>query len=143
VLDVTTPWPPEPPVQASDPARLWNGQVMPRQVVEMPTGGSFTVDLARAPEAIRELEHARDQLVDLTADVVRLGKIEPGTMDEVSRDAAVIFGAVATGGQGSLLQAVRSGIDRLNNLIGALDAELAAYRAGEAGVARAVRDPRS
>ncbi len=43
-----------PPVQASDPARLTNGQVIPREVVEMPTGGSFTVDLERAPQALRD-----------------------------------------------------------------------------------------
>ncbi len=51
-----------PLVQASDPARLTNGQVLPRQVVDMPTGGSFTVDLERAPQTLRDLTAARDEL---------------------------------------------------------------------------------
>lgn len=114
-------------MQASDPARLWNGQVVPRQAVEMPSGGSFSVDLGRAPQTIRELESARDQLTDVMNDVLRLGKVDPGTSDEVSRDAAAVLGAVATGGQGSLLLAVQAGIDRLNQLIDAVTAELAAY----------------
>ncbi len=60
---MSTPVPP--PVQASDPARLTNGQVVPRQVVDMPTGGAFTVDLERAPQTLRDLTAARDELADL------------------------------------------------------------------------------
>ncbi|NYD39556.1 hypothetical protein [Actinomycetospora corticicola] len=130
---MTTPWPPEPPVQASDPARLWNGQVMPRQVVEMPTGGSFTVDLARAPEAIRELEHARDQLRALMVEARRLGRIDPGTTDQVSLDAATVFGATADGGDGSLVRALETGAQRLDLLIDTVRSELRSYRDVDAG----------
>ncbi|MFC5063484.1 hypothetical protein [Actinomycetospora atypica] len=128
---MSVPRPPGPPVQASDPARLSTGQVLPRRAVEMPSGGSFSVDLERAPQTIRELESARDQLAELMVVAVRLGKVDPGTSDEVSRDAASVLGAVATGGQGSLLWALRSGVDRLNLLIDAVRAEIATYRNAE------------
>lgn len=137
VPDVTTPWPPEPPLQASDPARLWNGQLVPRQTVEMPTGGAFTVDLARAPEAIRELEQARDELRLLMLEARRLGRIDPGTTDQVSRDAAAVFEAVADGGEGSLVRALESGSQRLDRLIDAIKSELAAYRVADEGSATA------
>ena len=118
-------------MQASDPARLWNGQVVPRQAVEMPSGGAFSVDLERAPQTIRELESARDQLAELMREAARLGKIEPGTTDEVSRDAALVLGAVADGGEGSLSRALQAGVERLDLLIAAVGRELAAYRAVE------------
>ena len=61
---MSAPVPPGAGVQASDPARLTDGQVIPRQVVDMPTGGSFTVDLERAPQTLRDLTAARDELTD-------------------------------------------------------------------------------
>ena len=118
-------------MQASDPARLWNGQVVPRQAVEMPSGGAFSVDLERAPQTIRELESARDQLFDLMRHARALGKVDPGTSDEVSRDAATVLSAVAVGGNGSLLRALESGYARLTALIDAVEAELRSYRATE------------
>ena len=118
-------------MQASDPARLWNGQVVPRQAVEMPSGGAFSVDLERAPQTIHELESARDQLADLMREATRLGKIDPGTTDEVSRDAALLLGAVADGGDGSLSRALQAGVERLDLLIAAVRRELADYRSAE------------
>lgn len=120
-----------PPVQASDPARLTNGQVIPREVVEMPTGGSFTVDLERAPQTLRDLTVARDELFDLMKQARALGRIDPGASDEVSRDAATLLEAVADGGDGSLLRALEAGANRLNQLIDAIDAELRSYRSSE------------
>lgn len=120
-----------PPVQASDPARLTNGQVIPREVVEMPTGGSFTVDLERAPQTLRDLTAARDELVSLTQDARALGHVDPGSSDEVSRDAATLLGVVAVGGQGSLLEALEAGATRLTQLIDAVTSELQAYQASE------------
>jgi hypothetical protein len=140
---MTAPVPPGPGVQASDPARLTNGQVVPRQVVDMPTGGSFTVDLERAPQTLRDLTAARDELRDLMLDAERLGKVDPGSADEVSRDAAVLLGAVADGGQGSLLLALRAGVDRLNSLIDSVAAELAAYQHSDASSGRAFDATRS
>lgn len=138
---MSTPVPP--PVQASDPARLTNGQVVPRQVVEMPTGGAFTVDLERAPQTLRDLTAARDELADLVLDAERLGKVDPGSADEVSRDAALLLSAVADGGQGSLLLALRAGVDRLNSLINSITAEITAYRSADADDRRALDEIRS
>jgi hypothetical protein len=123
--------PGSPEVQASDPARLANGQVVPRQIVDMPTGGSFTVDLERAPQTLRDLTAARDELVDLMKEAQRLGKVDPGSADEVSRDAAVVLGAVADGGDGSLLVALNAGVRRLELLIAAIKDELLKYAGSE------------
>ncbi len=91
LLSMSAPVPPGAGVQASDPARLTDGQVIPRQVVDMPTGGSFTVDLERAPQTLRELTAARDELTGLcrrgAGDSARS---TPATADEVSRDAATL-----------------------------------------------------
>jgi hypothetical protein len=132
LLVMSAPVPPGAGVQASDPARLTDGQVIPRQVVDMPTGGSFTVDLERAPQTLRDLTAARDDLLELLADADRLGKVDPGSADDVSRDAATLLSAVAVGGDGSLLLALRAGIDRLNALINGISSELSNYRETEA-----------
>lgn len=125
--------PGSPVPQASDPARLTNGQLVPRQVVDMPTGGAFTVDLERAPQTLRDLTAARDELRDLAEEAKRLGKIDPGTSDLVSMDAATLLGAVADGGQGSLVRALQAGADRLERLIVAISAELRTYRSADDG----------
>ncbi|MCD2194476.1 hypothetical protein LQ327_13965 [Actinomycetospora endophytica] len=123
--------PGSPGPQASDPARLTNGQVVPRQVVEMPTGGSFTVDLERAPQTLRDLTAARDELADIMLEAQRLGKVDPGSADDVSRDAATMLGTVADGGDGSLLGALNAGVRRLDLLIDAIKIELRTYEASE------------
>lgn len=120
-----------PPGQASDPARLTDGQVIPRQSLAMPTGGSFTVDLERAPQTLRDLAAARDELLDLVKDARRLGKVDPGSADEVSRDAATLLGAVADGGDGSLVGALNAGVTRLGLLIEAVQSELDKYAIAE------------
>jgi hypothetical protein len=139
---VTAPLPPGAP-QASDPARLTTGQVVPRQVVEMPTGGAFTVDLERAPQTLSDLRAARDELIDLKQVAQRLGRVESGSNDEVSRDAATLLGAVADGGEGSLFQALDAGVLRLSTLIQAIDQELRAYQASERSARNGFDEPRS
>ena len=145
VLGVSTPVPPpglytqppvglppylaDRPVEAADPAVLTDGQVVPRQVVPAPAGGgAFSVDLDRAPAVLRDLENARQELEDLKVEARFLGKIDPPTNDDVSRDAATVLGAVAVGGPGSLLEALDAGVTRLDALIGAIRSELNAYR---------------
>ncbi|MDL5154472.1 hypothetical protein [Actinomycetospora termitidis] len=123
---------PTPTPQASDPTVLANGQVIPRQSMPVAAeGNSFTVDLDAAPQVLGDLRTARDQLYDLRHEAAFLGKIDPGTQDDVSRDAAAVFGAVAVGGPGSLLAALTAGIDRLNELISTLETEIADYRSTE------------
>lgn len=127
------------PPQASDPTVLADGRVIPRHLVPAPAGGggSFSIDLERAPQVLRDLEDARRQLEDLRQETFRLGRIDPGTNDEVSRDAAAVLGAVAVGGQGSMLAALDGGVRRLDDLISAITSEIESYRraddAGRAG----------
>jgi hypothetical protein len=135
--------PGSPVTQASDPARLANGQVVPRQVVAMPSGGSFIVDLERAPQTLRDLTAARDELASLMIDAERLGKVDPGSGDDVSRDATTMLGVVADGGEGSLMLALRAGVDRLNSLINAITAELGAYRDADASSGGALDETRA
>lgn len=117
------------PVGASDPTVLTDGRVVPRQVVPAPAGGgAFSVDLERAPGVLRDLENARQELEDLKVEVRFLGKIDPQTHDDVSRDAATVLGAVAVGGPGSLIDALDAGVVQLDGLIGAIRSELKAYR---------------
>lgn len=118
------------PPQASDPTVLANGQVIPRHLVPAPSGGggSFSIDLERAPQVLRDLEDARRQLEELRQESFRLGRIDPGTHDEVSRDAAAVLGAVAVGGPGSLLVALDAGVRRLDELIVAVTSEIESYR---------------
>ncbi|WP_018331844.1 hypothetical protein [Actinomycetospora chiangmaiensis] len=126
------PWLPARPLQASDPTVLTTGQVIPRQAMPVaPAADAFTVDLDAAPRVLRELYAARDELLNVRAEALQLGRVDPQTNDEVSRDAAMVFGAIATGGSGSLLAAVDGGIARLGELIGNVEAELAAYRQSE------------
>ncbi|MDL5159284.1 hypothetical protein [Actinomycetospora termitidis] len=121
-------WLPGRRLQASDPTVLSTGQVIPRDVVPGPGGGdAFTVGLDTAPTVLRELRAARDELQQVRSDAFALGTIDPGSQDEVSRDTAIVLGAVATGGTGSLIEAVDGGIRRLGELIDAIEAELAAY----------------
>ncbi|NMO92215.1 hypothetical protein [Actinomycetospora sp. TBRC 11914] len=126
------------PVEAADPAVLTDGQVVPRQVVPAPAvGGAFSVDLDRAPQVLQDLRAARDELQDLGRDAMRLGKVDAGSHDQVSLDAARALEAVAVGGHGSLVEAVNAGLRQLDGLIEAIKSELAAYRAAEStGAAR-------
>jgi hypothetical protein len=123
---------PVPPPRASDPTVLSTGQVMPRQA--MPTadvGNAFSVDLAAAPQVLRDLQQAVEELTAIRRDAVQLGKIDPGTGDQVSRDAATVFEAIAVGGPGSLMNAIDGGISRLEGLMTAIETELREYQAAE------------
>jgi hypothetical protein len=42
-----------------------------------PGGGSFAVDIAQAPKAIRELEQAREELQEIKRDATYLGQVNP------------------------------------------------------------------
>ncbi len=145
MLGVSTPVPPpglytqpptglppalaERPVGASDPTVLTDGQVVPRQIVPAPAAaGAFSVDLARAPQVLRDLQDARQELEDLKVEARFLGKVDPSSNDQVSLDAAAVLGAVAVGGPGSLLEALDAGVTRLDGLIGAIRSELDAYQ---------------
>ncbi len=74
---------------------------------------------------------ARDELIVLVKDARALGRVDPGSADEVSRDAATLLGAVADGGQGSLSLALEAGVERLTQLIDAIKQELRSYQSSE------------
>jgi hypothetical protein len=160
VLGVSSPVPPpglysQPPLgvppaladrphEAADPIVLTNGQVIPRQVAPAPAAaGAFSIDLERAPEVLRDLQNARQELEDLKAEARFLGKVDPSSNDEVSRDAATVLGAVAVGGPGSLLEALDAGVSRLDALIGVIRSELDAYQANERTSVARIDDQRA
>lgn len=136
---MTDPIPPIAPPQASDPAVLPGGRVVPRRTPPPVGGDHFRVDLERAPQAIRELEDARDQLLELKNDAVALGKITPPTRDPVSFDAARLLEAAATGGSGSLISALDSGIEQVERFIAGLRADLKRYRSTDEAIADDLR----
>ncbi|HEY2195514.1 MAG TPA: hypothetical protein VGH76_24880, partial [Actinomycetospora sp.] len=82
-------------------------------------------------QVIRDLQNARQELEDLKVEARFLGKVDPSSDDDVSRDAATVLGAVAVGGPGSLLEALDAGVTRLDALIGAIRSELEAYEAAD------------
>ena len=93
-----------------------------------PGGGSFAVDVAQAPKAIRELEDARRELESIRNDAARLGQVRPPTTDQVSLDAARALGMTATGGNGSLTQALSEGIRQITTMIESLRTGFQAYQ---------------
>lgn len=160
VLGVSTPVPPpglytqppvglppalaDRPIEAADPAVLTDGRVIPRQVVPAPAaGGAFSVDLDRAPQVLRDLQNARNELEDLKSEARFLGKVDPSSNDDVSRDAATVLGAVAVGGPGSLIEALDAGVNRLDALIRAIRSEFEAYQAAEGTTVAQIDDARS
>ncbi|MCD2189944.1 hypothetical protein [Actinomycetospora soli] len=107
---------------------------MPRQAMPVAeVGDSFSVDLAAAPQVLRELRAARDQLMQIRREALALGKVDPGTNDDVSRDAATVLGSIAVGGPGSLLVAVEGGMQRIDELVSAIESELRDYASSDAG----------
>lgn len=90
-------------------------------------GGSFDVDITRAPQAIRQLEQARDELESIKRDAVYLGQIEPPAHDRVSLDAAQVLGEKATLGPGSFIGSLTQGIEEITRMIDGLRSGLAAY----------------
>ncbi|MDD7968489.1 hypothetical protein [Actinomycetospora lemnae] len=115
---MTEPQPP--PLQADSPASLPDGTTVPRFRPPEVGGGAFTVDLARAPEAIRELEQAKVELLSIRDEAFALGKVDPPAADQVSVDAARMLGIAASGGPGSLVAALEAGADQIQDLIDSL-----------------------
>ena len=123
---MTEPLPP--PLQADSPVTLPDGTSVPRYRPPEVGGGSFTVDLDRAPEAIRELEAAARELGEIRREAEELGRVAPPTQDLVTRDANDLLRASAVGGNGSFAQALDSGIQQINGMITALRVALEDYR---------------
>ena len=95
------------------------------------SGGSFSVDLARAPGVIRDLEAARDELIAIKEEAIKLAKVDAGSRDSVSIDAARALSAKAAFGPGSLAHAVDDGLRRIESLIDAMNADVNSNRAVE------------
>lgn len=122
---MTEPQPP--PLQADSPVALPDGRVVERYRPPGVGGGDFAVDLADAPRAIRELEEAARELVDIRRDAEALGRVTPPSRDQVSLDAATMLGISAVGGNGSLLQALDKGIQQINDMIAGLQDAMTRY----------------
>ncbi|MDD7968567.1 PE domain-containing protein [Actinomycetospora lemnae] len=95
-------------------------------------GGAFTVDITRAPEAIRELEQARGELESIKKAARLLAHIDPPANDQVSIDAARVLGLKASEGPGSLAVALEQGIDEISRLIEQLRVGFEMYQQAEA-----------
>lgn len=102
-------------------------------------GGHFAVDLDRAPQAIKDLEGALDQLYELREQALSLGRVVPPARDQVSADAARAFEMAAVGGEKSLLRALDAGIEQLTGLIASMNDELRQYSGTETVNERAFR----
>lgn len=102
-------------------------------------GSSFSIDLERAPQAIEELRAAKQELLDIREQALELGRVDPGSGDSVSIDAAAVIGAVAVSGPRSLVAALEAGAAQIQTLIDGMSAELTAYEAAEGENATAFR----
>jgi hypothetical protein len=122
---VTEPQPP--PLQADSPTQLPDGGLRPRYRPPGVGGGEFAVDLARAPQAIRELREAEAELRSIKDEAVSLGRVLPPSNDQVSLDAAQVLGVAAVGGNGSFLQALDLGVQQIGAMIEGLEASLRRY----------------
>ena len=126
---MTEPLPP--PLQADSPVTLPDGTSVPRYRPPEVGGGSFTINLERAPEAIRELRRAEAELRSIKEEALSLGRVQPPTRDLVSQDAATVLGAAAVGGPGSLVQALDQGLQHLGAMIEAVETALRDYEASD------------
>jgi hypothetical protein len=91
-------------------------------------GGAFDVDITQAPQAIRQLEQAREELESIKRDAVYLGQIRPPSNDQVSLDAARALGETATTGPGSFIASLTLGIEELTRMIDSLRSGFADYQ---------------
>lgn len=90
-------------------------------------GGSYSVDVERAPQAIADLRRAAKAL---EAEAVRawdLARITPPGLDVVSANAVRAFAEAAVGEQGSLRLALLGGARRLREDADKLEASLKTY----------------
>lgn len=94
----------------------------------MTSGGGFTVDLDRAPQAIADLRAAADALRAEARRAGDLARITPPGLDAVSADAVRIMVDAAVGDRGSLRLALLGAAERFENDAGQLDASLRTYR---------------
>ena len=93
--------------------------------------GQFTVDLERAPMAIRELEDALARLEQLRDEARLMGKVDAPGRDSVSIEAAAALSFTAVGGPGSFVEALNAGAEELRTLIAISKRELSNYRGTE------------
>ena len=122
---MTEPQPP--PLQADSPTALFDGRVVERYRPPGVGGGDFAVDLANAPRAIRELEEAKIELLNIRDEAFALGKVTPPSADQVSADAATMLGIAAVGGNGSFIAALDAGATQIQQYIDSVHAALSRY----------------
>lgn len=92
------------------------------------------MDLERAPDAVRELKQAENELRSIRTQAMSLATVRPPASDQVSIDAARALCSVAVGGPRSFVDALDEGMRQLAVMISNLEADLADYgRADESG----------
>lgn len=90
-------------------------------------GGSYSVDVDRAPQAIADLRRAAEALESEATRAWELARIEPPGLDVVSANAVRVFVEAAVGEQGSLRLALIGGAQRLRDDADKLEASLKTY----------------
>ena len=96
-----------------------------------PGGGSFVVDIAQAPKAIRELEEAREELQRSSGTPRSWGR---SILQHATRSASMpprSWDRSASGGPTSFVEALTAGIEEISRMIEALRSGFAAYERGD------------
>lgn len=101
--------------------------------------GFFSVDISRAPQAIRELESALDELYAIRDESQVLGQVNPGARDDVSVQAATLLARRGLGEEDSFQTALDQGIAEITHMIDALRVGFSSYRAEDESAAAVVR----
>jgi hypothetical protein len=92
-----------------------------------PAGGGFRVEVDSASQAIRELEDAVQELLDIRQMAGELQRIAAPAADSVSREAALALGNIAAEGKGSFPAALDEGIEQLRGIVDGLKSALPSY----------------
>lgn len=99
----------------------------PPQPTTTASGGSYSVDVERAPQAIADLRHAAQALKDEARNAWNLANITPPGLDVVSANAVRCFVDAAVGEQGSLWLALLGAAARFESDAEKLEASLKTY----------------
>ncbi len=116
-----------PAAPAPAPGEVTSGPPGLPQPTTTTGGGSYSVDVERAPQAIADLRRAADALEAEATRAWDLANIRPPGLDVVSANAVRVFAEAAIGEQGSLRLALEGAVRRLRADADKLEASLKTY----------------
>jgi hypothetical protein len=112
------------------PAHAYGGATPGQPGLPQPTtttGGGYSVDVERAPQAIADLRRAAQALRQEAEKAWELARITPPGLDVVSANAVRVFAEAAVGEQGSLRLALLGAATRFESDADKLEASLKTY----------------